>query len=77
MGTSILAPTVENIEEVDIFADSKSKRDTTSSIELMMSLEIPNEARDRVETIDFEMSLPSIDEIKKLKRRKFNQTEKS
>ena len=77
MGTSVQAPTVENIEEVDIFADSKGKRDTGSSIDLIVSLEIPNEARDRIEKVDFEMSLPSMDEIRKLKRRKFNQTEKS
>lgn len=66
---------VENVEDhdIDLFAGAKGpQRDSTESIELLLQLELPRLDGKGDEVVNFEMELPSIHEIQRLKRRKYN-----
>ena len=67
-----IMPSIENVEEIDIFEGKQSRRDTTSKLELVLSMDIPDDSKDGYQTVDFELALPSVDEIKRLKRRKLS-----
>ena len=41
-----MMPSIENVEEIDIFEGKQSRRDTTSKLELVLSMDIPDDSKD-------------------------------